>query len=331
LRRQIKDRLRNSFHLKSRINRLRQIQTTHQQSRRNQQDHAHCNLQADQCASQHPSDRSLSNETSIPTTGIFPMPCYCAKQDWHDDFGQRPNCPTYEDALQCTDAGRSFHITTYKNCNYVTVNYDAIDTVDMRVYDAMTHELVGALRGTDSVVSSCGSRPVGRVQSGVLPGPECEVAKQVSPCNKGDVTMDGGDADSATNDGGGCECTLTDAGIGQLPLRCFCDSVASCPSYREALANCDPPITGGDVTIEEYAGCNLSAVRVRWPSVFASYVYDFTTHELVGMTYSARIYYPCGDGGSGAWRAGITTIDPSCTRTRLVVRCSPFGDAGTAD
>ena len=93
----------------------------------------------------------------IPT-GILSMPCYCAKQDWRDGFDQRPTCPSYDDAVECTDAARSFHIRTYKNCNFVTVFYDVFNAVDMRVYDATSHELVGALRGTDSAVSSCGAR-----------------------------------------------------------------------------------------------------------------------------------------------------------------------------
>jgi hypothetical protein len=51
---------------------------------------------------------------------------------------------------------------------------------------------VGALCGTDFVVSSCGPSAVGVVQSGVVPGPECEVAEWRRPCDKG--KSDAGDA-----------------------------------------------------------------------------------------------------------------------------------------
>jgi hypothetical protein len=133
--------------------------------------------------------------TSLPPAGILSMSCYCPKQDWHDDFGERPNCPTYDDAVQCPDAARSFNIATYKNCNLVTVNYDVSNAVDMRVYDGTTHELVGAMRGTDFVVSTCGSGHVGMIQSGVVPGPECVRDQWVRPCDErdgGDVPTDAG-------------------------------------------------------------------------------------------------------------------------------------------
>ena len=267
----------------------------------------------------------------IPT-GILSIPCYCAKQDWRDGFDQRPTCPSYDDAVECTDAARSFHIRTYKNCNFVTVFYDVFNAVDMRVYDATSHELVGALRGTDSAVSSCDARIVGIVQSGVVPGPECEIAQEIRPCDKRDAG-DGGDADGATNDAGACACTLTGANppIGHVSLGCYCGSLGSCPGYREAVAWCAAPASGANISLEEYAGCNLSVVRVMWPSVFQTYLYDFTTHELVGVTSSSRGLHACGDGETPVFHAGATTIDASCVRTRYVNRCPDRGDASIED
>jgi len=266
--------------------------------------------------------------------GILSMPCYCAKQDWHDGFGQRPNCPTYGEATTCPDAARSFYIPTYKNCNFVTVNYDAPSGVDMRVYDATTHELVGALRGTDFVVSSCGSSPVGVIQSGVIPGPECEIDQWTRPCDErdaGDAERDAGNGatdgaitDGATIDAGICECELSDAEtpVGRVSLGCYCNGVGRCPDYDDLLASCP---NGPRVLLEEYAGCNISVIRVNWPSVFETYFYDFTTHELVGVRYSIRELITCGDGGTGALFAGKTTIDASCQMTRNETRCPPDG------
>ena len=267
----------------------------------------------------------------IPT-GILSMPCYCEKQDWHDDFGQRPNCPSYDDAVECTDAARSFHIRRYKNCNFVTVNYDVFNAVDMRVYDATSHELVGAIRGNDSAISSCGARYVGIVQSGVVPGPECEFADWVRPCDKRDAG-DGGDADGATNDAGACACTLTGANppIGHVSLGCYCSSLGSCPGYRESLAWCAAPASLAIISLEEYAGCNISVVHRILPSSRETYLYDFTTHELVGVTGSSRGLRACGDGETPVLHAGATTIDASCVRTRYVSRCPDRGDAATDD
>ena len=82
------------------------------------------------------------------------------------------------------------------------------------------------------------------------------------------------------------------------------------------------------------AGCsesNPTPADGGAPSVFETYFYDFTTHELVGVTYSARIWYACGDGGGGFLRAGATVVDPSCARTKYVNRCPDRGDASTDD
>jgi hypothetical protein len=282
---------------------------------------------------------SIGDAGNIPTTGILSIPYYCVKQDWHDDFGQRPTCPTYDDAVACTDAARSFTITTYKNCNFVTVDYDVSNAVDMRVYDATSHELVGAMRGTDFVVASCGSiRGVNVIQSGVVPGPECEVARRLRPCDQrdaGDGATDGGPADSATDDAGACTCTLNDGAPpeGRVSLACYCGNLGLCPDYRESLDTCAaPPDTFHTFSLEEYAGCNISIVHLGWPpSAFANYFYDFTTHELVGLTSSTRDSYACGDGRTPTFRAGLTAIDPSCVRTKYVERCPDRGDAATED
>jgi hypothetical protein len=81
------------------------------------------------------------------------------------------------------------------------------------------------------------------------------------------------------------------------------------------------------VSVDEYAGCNRSVVRFRWPSVFETYVYDFTTHALLGATLATRSLYECGDGGTGTLQAGATMIDQGCVQTRHVDQCPDRGDA----
>ena len=135
-------------------------------------------------------------EAGVPvlSMGELAMPCYCAKMDWHDNYGARPNCPSFDEVMTCPDAGLRFSVTRYTNCNLIAVNYDVHNAVDSRFYDATTHELVGAMRGTDFVVSSCGQKNVNVIRSGVTPGADCEIAGWVRPCDPGDPRGGGSDA-----------------------------------------------------------------------------------------------------------------------------------------
>jgi hypothetical protein len=101
----------------------------------------------------------------------------------------------------------SFSVQTYTNCNLVTVTYGRnIGVGDVRVYDHTTHELVGAYRGTDHSIP-CGASQVFMISSGIIPGPECQLAKVEVPCADADrVDASAGDAAPPDDADGGCAC-----------------------------------------------------------------------------------------------------------------------------
>jgi hypothetical protein len=76
----------------------------------------------------------------------------------------------------------------------------------------------------------------------------------------------------------------------------------------------------------EYAACNLTVINSNFLNFGGnSYVYDSTTHELVGAYSFSDVGQACGSGNVIGHRAGRFP-DPSCARSKLVDLCA--GDGG---
>jgi hypothetical protein len=77
-------------------------------------------------------------------------------------------------------------------------------------------------------------------------------------------------------------CTCEEGGItayDKLSLACFCAN-NPCPSYEAATTTC---LINDHRTIETHAACNLVEVVSLWGADENRYVYDATTHGLVGI------------------------------------------------
>ena len=268
----------------------------------------------------------------LPANGVMSLPCYCA-MPWPSIPNALP-CGSYEDAIRCDGPRKDFGVTTYANCNLVTVTYGGGFTQDTRVYDYTTHELVGASRGTDHAIL-CITSQVFMVLSGIVPGPECQISKSVAPCldpgpgdaSAGDATKDiAADATAPDDADGGCTCEPDERNVGgHMSLACYC-AVAGCPSYDTALTRCGSDAPPEVNRVEDYQDCNLVVITSGGsiPSG-GSLVYDRTTHDLVGASFSAD--YPaftCGDASVFGYRAG--TFPPAgCAKSRSVPRCPRDG------
>jgi hypothetical protein len=188
------------------------------------------------------------------------------------------------------------------------------------VFDTITHELVGAGQVTDTLAYPCGGSTVTGLNAGTFPPSDCPVSTSVSGCDL---------------DGASCRCTAFNLGSadsrGELPLSCFCEGGGDCPSYDEQLARCKT--TNASSAFEEYAGCNLVAIRF-WieGSNYNAYFYDATTHALVGFedglpTSASRA---CGADWVHKVIAG-TAPGPTCALTRKVDHCASTNGCGGSE
>jgi hypothetical protein len=85
-----------------------------------------------------------------------------------------------------------------------------------------------------------------------------------------------------------CSCSAGDAGwprYGAVSRECFCDRPGTCPDYDTARTHCQP----AETALLTYPSCNLEIIRFRYDlySPGTSYVYDATTHALVGGSYGS--------------------------------------------
>jgi hypothetical protein len=262
----------------------------------------------------------------FPANGVMSLPCYCA-MPWPGLPGA-PECASYEVTTRCDGARMSFSVQTYTNCNLVTVTYKSnIGVGDVRVYDHTTHELVGAYRGTDHSIP-CGASQAFMISSGIIPGPECQLAKVEIPCaDAGPVDASAGDVAPPDDADGGCACEPDEQNIGgRMSLSCYC--AGGCPTYDQALTRCTAGAPPEVNRVDDYEACNLvvmtSGGNIPGGGV---YVFDRATHDLVGASSSAD--YPafkCGDASVFGYRAG-TFPPPGCTVSRSVPRC-PSVDGG---
>jgi hypothetical protein len=285
----------------------------------------------------------------LPANGIMSLPCYCA-MPWPGIPGAA-QCASYEVATRCDGRRTDISVETYTNCNLITLRYGNNLGPDARVYDHTTHELVGAYRGTDHSLP-CGTSQAFMIFSGTVPGAECQTAKIEWPCE--DAGRDDGGAedvadatspkdgpppdeaappkDAAAPDGatipdadGGCACEPDERDrVGWLSLPCYC--ARGCRTYDQALTACNSDSLPQYNRVEDYEACNL-VVMTFGSSIPGGgvYVFDRTTHDLVGASGSAD--YPafeCNDASVFGYRAGKFP-PPECAVSRSVPRCPRDG------
>jgi hypothetical protein len=257
----------------------------------------------------------------LPPNGVMSLPCYCA-MPW-PGFPGAPECESYEVATRCDGARPGFSVETYTNCNLVTVRYGGHLGVDARVYDHTSLELVGAYRGTDHSIP-CGASQAFMMLSGIIPGPECQTAKIEWPCvDAGRVDGSAGDAAPPHDADGGCACEPDEQNIGgRMSLACYCEG--GCLTYDQALTRCASDAPPAFNRVDDYEACNLVLMTFGGNIPGGGvYVFDRTTHDLVGASSGAD--YPafkCGDASVFGYRAG-TFPPPGCTVSRSVPRCPP--------
>jgi hypothetical protein len=255
--------------------------------------------------------------------GAIPLPCFCGMTSWPVTFTRRPACSTYDAVMSCPDGGFPFYVQTYASCNLLVVQFGVHNAVDYNVYDATTHELVGAMRADDYPSQMCGADRVNALQAGVVPGPECELTKTEQPCRP----SDGGDAGPPISDAdAGCACTTDGSGTGEQSLACFCASGSdACPTYDEARTRCELGARQQFNRIDVHAACNLVVMTAGNGFGGATQVFDATTHELVGASRFTDVnVLACGSARVFGYRAGIFP-PANCPVSQSVSRCPADG------
>jgi hypothetical protein len=146
---------------------------------------------------------------------------------------------------------------------------------------------------------------------------------------------DGVSSDSDVRDTGAdttdaaCACSRGDGGVSTTSLACFCDGVnGTCPTYDDALNSCPAGAPPQFNRLEEYAACNLAVISRGGGLGGSVFVYDLTTHEIVGGNRFNDIpTYTCGSERFFGQVAG-TLPAATCVRTRLVEGCQKDGGDG---
>lgn len=129
-----------------------------------------------------------------------------------------------------------------------------------------------------------------------------------------------------TGDAGNTECSCLPVARepmspfldGTMGLSCFCEQF-SCLTYEQAThpASCSQ----GRPISYIYADCGLIRVDSGGGYTGSEFIYDSTTHKLVGAdTYSDNSSVKCGDTTVSGVTAG-TQIGPDCTLTESVPLC----------
>lgn len=119
-----------------------------------------------------------------------------------------------------------------------------------------------------------------------------------------------------------CSCFIADGEgtpIATVSLDCLCDRPNACPDYATARANCQP----SETVLFTYPSCGLEIIRFRYDlySPGSSYVYDATTHALVGGSYGSDAPIgACGGKTIFGRRAG-TFPPPDCKFAEMKYVC----------
>jgi hypothetical protein len=254
--------------------------------------------------------------------GTQPLACFCSRADL---------CLDYDSARSNCRSGAETWLEVHAACNLEVISFpDRLAEGRKLVFDAMTHTLVGGSYATDTLSLECGTERVIGYRAGTFPPSDCAVSQRVPLCG----TDAGSDAAADTGDAG-CACTAGDTtpGPGTVSLSCYCDGgFGECPTYDDALASCPPVAPPAFNRLEEYAGCNYAVITSGAGLGGTKYVYDFTTHALVGASrFTDTNILPCGADRVFGYQAGAFP-DPSCVQTNVITRCAVDGggDANTA-
>jgi hypothetical protein len=134
-----------------------------------------------------------------------------------------------------------------------------------------------------------------------------------SDAKRGDADVTPEDGDAAT-----CMCLTTNGG-GNTSLPCVCEQ-AMCPDYATASTACP---TNSHVVLQDFSACGLVAIERRWGQDVTTYVFDATTHQLVGMeTSTDTTAFACGGDRVSKLHGGTF---PTCAASQTTPLC---GDAG---
>jgi hypothetical protein len=256
------------------------------------------------------------------TKGVQSLACFCSRSDV---------CPTYDIARSRCRDGAETRLDVYAGCGLEIISFPELLVEGRKfVYDATTHTLVGASFATDTLSLQCGAQLVTGYQAGTFPPPDCAISQTISLCPGDSGTAGDGDVTD-----GGCACTTSDAssGPGRVSLACYCNGgFGECPTYDVALQSCPQVAPPEFNRLEEYAGCNYAVITSGGGLGGSKYVYDFTTHALVGASrFTDTNTLSCDVSRVFGYEAGAFP-DPSCVLTRVVTRCEgDAGDASTAD
>jgi hypothetical protein len=103
-----------------------------------------------------------------------------------------------------------------------------------------------------------------------------------------------------------------------------------CLGYDAAINECPRTPFPEDHRLDTYPDCNLVVIHIANGIGIGgtTYVYDATTHELVGAAGSGD--FPgsaCGSTQVFGYRGG-TFPPPTCARTQSIPRCGDGGDGG---
>ena len=146
------------------------------------------------------------------------------------------------------------------------------------------------------------------ITAGADRGPSCRDDKDASPPDVAPAA----DADA------GCACAPGDP-LGSQSFSCFCAD-DPCLSYDEAIRLCPPSPFPEDNRIDIHAACNLVVIEYGGYD-YGRYVYDATTHALVGAMYGTDYdAYICGSTRVFGVQAG--KFPPSdCPVSQSAFRC----------
>ena len=264
------------------------------------------------------------------------LPCFCSREN---DL-----CRGYDAELANCFGGLPAYsrLEEYADCNLAVIRSGGVFGGSSYVYNYTTHELVGARIDSDAPIFTCGNARVFGYYAGTFPAPSCVQTNVVTRCERdggdaGDARTDAGDAPThdVTPDAGdgGCTCDPGDGGSNEaeLSLPCFCRRENDlCRGYDAALADCWAALPGFS-SLEEYADCNLAVITNGWDPGGTKYVYDYTTHALVGASIAMDTpRFTCGSAQVLGYYAGSFPA-PSCVRSKVVPRCGRDGGDEGAD
>ena len=109
---------------------------------------------------------------NVPVT--LSLSCYCARTG---------GCPDYDTAVSTCYRVAVQTLDAYADCNLeVITTRTQFEAGTRLVYDATTHELVGASVGTDSLGFVCGAGRVSGFQAGLHPPADCAISRTEVRC-----------------------------------------------------------------------------------------------------------------------------------------------------